>query len=396
MAVENIPENNFFDIFSNNKEEQTKGPVRFGSEQDINNVDILETPKNDEPPKEDVEPPKDGDAPPDENQADLLGTSSEKKVGRPLKDNFSDLSGYFEDRLKKGKFVAIDTEDEEGKIVKFVPKTPEEFDEVIDIQVNYQLDQKKKELEEKWYQSKSPAWQAVAQYAEMTNDPSEILPFIQGVKNIDSVKDLDPLDIPQAEDIVRARLSQRGDSKDLIEEQIDALKTTDKLVSTAQKYKPLILQEEQNNLARMVHQQKEEQARYHQMITGYRDEAIKAIESPIFGKQKLKKDEQAIIYDMIAIPSEETKGYRIYSEIDNLYEKSNFELLKKIALLIAKEESLLGYVSTSTADKTAENLQKKLRISTDNRNSGSSGNEDTGGKPAVQRNQYNTVPKFGR
>ncbi len=397
MTVENINTQNYMDIFSSSTE-PGKGPVRFTSNGEEEQVDILSTTETTTvaPDITDTTDSSTTDTTTivDENTADVLGTAG-PKVGRPPKNDFADLTGYFEDRLKKGKFVAIDTEDAEGNSVQFIPKTPEEFDEVIDLQVNYQLDQKRKELEESWYQSKSPAWQAVAKYAEMTDDPSQILPFIQGVQVIDSVKDLNPEEIGEAEKIVRTRLLQRGDSTELIDEQIDALKTTDKLTSTAQKYKPLIVQQEKTQLAQMVQEQKEQEENYNRIVLGIRDNAVKAIEQPLYGKQKLKKDEQAAIYDLIAIPSQETKGYGIYTAIDNLFEQGDFEKLKKIALLLAKEDSFLGYISASAADKTAEGLQKKLRIANDSRNAGSNQSADQA-RPSVQRNQYNSTPKFGR
>lgn len=323
---------------------------------------------------------------------DLLAVPT-KQPGRPLKDNFKDLTGYFEDRLKSGKFVAVNDVDEQGNEVSFIPKTPEEFDEVIDIQVNYKLDQRKKELDQKWYQSKSPAWQAVAKYAELTDDPSEILPFLQGVRTIESVQEINAEDLAGAEQIVRTRMERRGESSEVIDEQIEALKTTEKLISTAQKYKPLILQEEKYNLSQLVEQKQQEDREYNQMVVNIRDGAIKAIEAPIFGKQKLKQDEKAVIYSMIALPSEESQGYPIYTEIDNLFAKGDFETLKQVALLLSKKENFLNYASASAVDKVSTGLQRQLRVATDSRTSPGNSSTEDGDTPSVQRTRYTS--KFG-
>lgn len=325
---------------------------------------------------------------------DILGTEGKKEKetpGRKPKYDFSDASGYFEDRMKTGKFVKIEEDTEDGKRL-FIPKTPEDFDEVIDMQVNYKLEQERKSLAEKLYNSKSPAWQAVLKYSELVDDPSEVLPFIVGVKNIDSVKDLDPSDIDSAEKIVRTRLEQRGESVDIIDEQIESLKTTDKLVSTAQKYKPVILQEESQRLSQMMQEQKLQEEEYRETVMSIKDNAIKAIEAPIFGKQKLKQEEKAIVYELIAVPSEESGGYPIYSAIDELFQRGDFETLKQVALLVAKKENFLGYVSSGAADKTAEGLQKKLRVANESR-AGGSDTMDSGDTPVVQRQRYTS--KFG-
>lgn len=319
-----------------------------------------------------------------------------QQQAKSTKEELTDASSYFADRIKSGKFVAIEEEDENGNPIQFIPKTPEDFDEVIDIQVNYQLEQKMKNLESTWYESKSPAWQAVAKYAEMTDDPSEILPFITGVKNIESVNEIDENEIDGAERIVRVRLQQRGESAEMIEEQIEALKTTDRLVKTAQSYKPLIIKEEQQYLSDLANQKRREEIEYAQLVTSIRENAIKAIEAPIYGKQKLKQEEKAAIYNLIAQPDPKSKGYQIYSAIDNLFEKGDFDKLKKVALLLAKEESLLNYVSTSAADNTAASLQRKLRVANESRSSSSMGSDFVDEKKTVQRTQYNQTPRFGR
>lgn len=327
-------------------------------------------------------------------EADILTPPPTKTVGRPAKKELQDLSQYFQDRMKAGKFIKVKDVDEEGNEVEFVPKTAEDFDEVIDLQVNYKLDQRKKELDKSWYQSKSPAWQFVAKYAELTDDPAEIVPFIQGIKTIDSVQDINAEDISGAEKIIRIRMEQKGDSPEVIEEQIEALKTTDKLISTAQKYKPVILQEEKNYLSGMVQQKQQETQEYNMMVESIREGAIKAIETPLFGKQKLKNEEKAAIWQLIAQPSEETQGYPIYTAIDNLFAEGDFETLKMLALIVAKKESFLNYASLYGSEKTAASLQRQLRLAADSRPAGKDNNEGDEDSVSVSRNKYTS--KFGR
>ncbi len=328
--------------------------------------------------------------------ADILGGTKPEggKGGRKPKYDFSDMTGYYEDRVKAGKFTQIYEETEEGK-KEFLPKTPEDFDEVIEMQVEHKYNQKVKDIESNWYQTKSPAWQAVARYAEMVDDPAELVPFIEGVRTINSVAQVNEDEIEGAEQIVRVRLEQRGDPKEVIDSQVESMKTSDTLIKTAKQYKPLILQEEQRNLAQMVQENKRREQEYIKIVDNVRGGVVKAIEAPIFGKQNLKREEKVAIYNLIAEPSEELGGYPIYNAIDSLFEKGDFETLKKVALLLAKEDSFVGYISTSTANKTAEELQRKLRLAADSK---ATGNDiDTGDNPVIQRNQYkSSTPRFGR
>lgn len=325
--------------------------------------------------------------------SDILGTDT-GKGGRKPKYNFTDASGYFKDRMENGKFVRIEEEQADGTKKLFVPSTPEDFDEVIETQVNHRFEKGKKEIDKQWYQSKSPAWQAVAKYAEMVDDPAQIIPFIQGVKNIQTVANIDENTPEGAEQIIRARLEQRGDPKEVIDSQINALKATEKLVSAAQQYKPVILQEEQQALQRQMLQEQQRMIEWNTTVADIRDKAIKAIEQPLFGKEKLKQEEKAAVYELIAYPSEQEGGYPIYSAIDRLYDSRDFETLRQIALLLHNRESYTGYLGNSIANKTAGQLQRKLTVATDNRSTGN--DEDFDDENTVTRGQFTKSPRFGR
>lgn len=402
MPIEQLQPQQFVDLFGDANIPATPGSAtpKFGMDVD-KGTDIFEKleDKIEDKVEDIVDDPNKVDDKEDKAEDKVDGDILEPvtKVGRKPKYDFSDTSGYFADRLKSGKFVSVVQEDENGNQVDFVPKTPEEFDEVIDLQVNYKLEQKAKDLENEWYSTKSPAWQAVAKFADMTDDPTEIIPFLQGIRTVESVENLDPTDIAGAEKIVRVGLQQRGEDDEVIKEQIDALKTTDKLVATAEKYKPLILNREKQQLSQMLAEKRQQEIEYVQMVSSIRENAIKTIEAPIFGKQKLKQEEKAAIYDLIAEPSRETKGYRIYSAIDECYQKGEFDKLRKIAMILAKEEALVGYISVGASDKTAKDLQTKLRVA-DKSHATSSGNDDPNGedKRVIQRNVYSQTPRFGR
>lgn len=340
-----------------------------------------------------------GDQTPKPNEAvdgnvDILGTgvAPVKVESAPL----SDLSSYYQDRIKSGKFVAIEDTDKDGKTVSFVPKTPEEYDEVLDLQISYRMNQAKKDLETNWYNSKSPAWKAISQYAELVDDPAQLIPFLQGVKTLTTVANLNEDEAEGAEQIVRTRLTQRGDPDEVINQQIDSLKTTDTLIKTAKAYKPMILQQEQHQLQTDLRQKQEQERQYKQLVTDIRDNALKSIEAPVFGKTKLKQDEKAAIYDLIAEPAEETQGYGIYNVIDNLFDKREFEKLKEIALLLTNREAFMNYLGAQVANATAASLERKLRLAGDSRTNSGNDITDDGQQARVNRNQFKTKPSFGR
>lgn len=327
-------------------------------------------------------------------EADVLGTTTQTSTqpSTPL----NDLSAYYADRIKNGKFVQINQQDDKGNTIPFTPKTAEEYDEVLDLQLNHMFDKAKKDLEKRWYDSKSPAWKAISKYAEFIEDPTELIPFIQGVRTLQSVANLDENDIEGAERIVRTRFAQTGDPEELVNKQIDALKTTDNLISTAKTLKPLIIRGEQQALAQELKAKEERDKQYYQLIGEIRDNALKSIEAPVFGKTKLKTEEKSAIYDLIAEPAEDTQGYGIYNVIDDLFDKGDFEKLKEVALLLSNRDAFMNYLGINVANQTAASLQRKLTLAGEGR--GASGNDyhEETITPSVTRHQFKTKPSFGR
>lgn len=407
MEINDVSNENYVDLFGDaTKPAPGELKATFGAEE--RTVDLFNKPAEDKKPEEDgaaagedddkkklegEDKKPEGEGEGDDKQVDIIG-DGKAGPGRKPKYAFEDAVGYFEDRMKNGKFVKVTTENEKGEEVLFVPKTPEEFDEVIDIQVSHRLEKEMKTLETTWLKSKSPAWQAVARYAELVDNPGDVIPFLEGVKAIESVANLNEEEIDGAEKIVRARMAQKGESDDIIDEQIELLKTTDKLVSTAKKYKPLILNDEREYLGRMKKEREQEEQQYQALVSNIRTKAIEAIEAPIFGKQKLKQEEKAIIYDLIGQPDPESRGYKIYTFIDNLFAKGDFDTLKQIALIAGgKKDSLFGYASIDAKNQTAAGLQHKLKVATENRGGS---NQDPEDEVKVSRNQYKTTARFGR
>lgn len=316
-------------------------------------------------------------------EVDILNTETAEeiaqKAGRKPKYDFSDIGGYFEDRFKNNKLIRIVGEDD--KPIEL--KSPEDFDLVIEENIRYQVEQQKKELEKSWYQTKSPAFQAVAQYAELVQDPSEILPFLQGMNNMRSISEVDETSIEGAEQIVRYQKKLAGLPDDVVEEEIEALKSTDKLISSASKIKPNLLQREQANLVKMQESARQKEMEYWNTVAEYERKAKEIINTPLFGKVKLAMEDKEAVYDLIAIPSEESGGYKIYDEIDSLYEKADFETLREVALLLKKKEKYNKYVSQLELEKNNKELQKKLRLATET-GKGSVSEDDTPTEPVIK------------
>lgn len=416
MDINSISNQQFTNLFGPNLDDdgsEMQGGTSFGMTNDDNlnlfpnTPAVVVTPAEAGKEETPTEQPKTGEE--DKNKEedkkediDILGIGDDKK-DKPKTDEpapigeIVDMSSYFEDRLKKGTFVAIEEEGEDGQKKLFIPKTPEEVDEVLQMQVDFKIEEAKKELNEKWLSDKTPAFQFLARYSDLIDDPRELIPVLQGVQNIQSIAEINEKEIEGAEELLRYNLQAKGLDKDLIDTQIESLKTTDKLISTAEKMKPQMLQEESKRLQQMERDEKKKLDDYRNMVIDLRENAIKAIDAPFYGTATLANEDKALVYDLIAEPSPESKGYQIYDEIDKLFESKNFTKLKQVALLLAKEESFFTHIGAKVANDTSTGLQKKLRVVTDSRTTTSANPEEP--SKIMQRNQYKAnkgTVHFGR
>lgn len=308
-----------------------------------------------------------------------------KSSGRPPKYDFTEMSGYFEDRIKKNLFVPLEVENEKGEIVPFVPKTPEEFDEFISFQVDNKIEGLKKNVDQVWYNEKTPAWKFVAQYAEKVMDPSQLIPVLQGVSNIQSISAVDENQPEGAEELVRYQLQIAKTPKAVIDAQIEGLKASNKLLDVAKELKPELVKAEQLRLKQIDDEETTKLNDYRNTVISIRDNAIKTIEAP-FGSEKLKQEEKAAVYELIAVPNPETRGYAIFDVIDNLFEKGDFEKLRKVALLLTNEDAFNKYITSGALNKSAAALERKIRVAADK---GNQSKDDNSNPPPTQRSQNN-------
>lgn len=265
---------------------------------------------------------------------------------------FTDVKSIFEELIKNNQLLPLEDEKLD---------TPADIQALIQANVVHQVEELKKDQNNTWYASKSPAWRIVAEFAEKVQHPSELLPFIQSVQTIDSVSELDPKNEVDAEKIIRMALISRNESQDIIDDTIATYKENGKISNIAEKYQPSLVQQEQIKMQNLVKQKEQEEINNYNMIKQIHEDAVKVLETPFLGKHKMKKEEKAAIYNMIASPDSQTGGYKIFSAIDNLYETKNFDKLRMIALLLQDDKAYNSYVGLDVANNTAENIMRRVK-----------------------------------
>lgn len=275
----------------------------------------------------------------------------EEKPQTELPD-FGKVKGYFEEYIKEGKFLPL----QDGKL-----ETKEDIDALIEANFDHRIEEVKKEVVNSTYNRMTPAWKFVAENAEKFARPTDLIPLLQGVENIDTVASLDPEKEDEAEMIVRIALSRTNTPGEIVEEQLTTFKENKSLSKFASQYKPVLINEENKKLAEIQRRKEIEELANLEMIDRIHKNAITNLETPFLGKHKLKQEEKAQIYNLIAEPTEKSGGYKIFEAIDNLYEKNDFETLREIALILTSKESHRKYLGATIGTTVAENLLRRVK-----------------------------------
>lgn len=351
MQINTITEDNFTDIFA---EVENQKQTSFSSnlkDEDIFNIPVAPEKKEDgEEKTEETKEIKDSD----------IFSKTKEGEDAPKEDLLNAIE-FSKKLIELGEFQPIvdDTTNEPIEL-----KTFEDIKDLWLVNKTYEKEQVLKTAEEQILASKSPIWKLVLDYADKLEDPTEILPFLQGVENLKTVVELNTENPEDAESIYRVYLKKNNTPLDLIDEQVELIKANNKLTEYAEKVKPILIKAEEEYLESEKNKADLKRQNDLELLNFNHQKTIESLESPFLEGVNLTQEEKAKVYNLLATPSKEG-GYEIYHKIDKLYEEGNFDKLKKLALLLENEDSYHKYVSTADLSKSAETLQRKIRISTE-------------------------------
>lgn len=253
---------------------------------------------------------------------------------------------------------------------------PDTFEEVLELiednkksWIEESKTKDKQELFNELLSTKSPAWQFVLENSNKYNDPSELLPLLTSVQNIEYSNSLDISNEEDQVKIIRATLSIQGLSASDIESEIEDLKERGKTENRATALKPILDKYNETKIEKILQEKEQEEIKKQTFWNGY----YQNLENSVFKAKeldgiKLKNEHKQLIASAL-IPDDNIGGLPIYTLIDNLVANGNFKVLSKIALLGTDEKLFDSYFLTKKADKAAEGVQRILRQTGTNSNS---------------------------
>lgn len=307
-------------------------------------------PTGDEPPTE--PDPEDATA----IAAKAAAAEAAKKAGRPaVKKLDAGTKTLVENLIKENKLFGF----QDGKI-----ETERDLQELLDANFEHRDQTKVQEAYQNFMNSLSPAFQMVAQYANMVDSPAQLIPLLQSTNNAERFATLDENNPVHQEMIVRERMRLNGDTDDIIEQEITDLKDRAKLADKAKVYKPVISKFYAEQANHLIQQQQQEEQQNFQLIQQNGENLRKMLDTPELDGIKLGKNHKGAIYEMLAVPREEYGGgMGIYHVIDELFQRGDFKRLSKIALLAADEKAFEEVMGMKLKFANADSTIRALNVS---------------------------------
>lgn len=251
-----------------------------------------------------------------------------------------------------------------------LPQTKEELIELMNQNIETISENNYRTVEDQFYTSKSPVWQALLQQSEKARSFDDVAPLFQKIQTYEAGVALDLENIEHQEEVIKQNGLIQGVPISAIMSDIADLKERGKLKERAEAIKPNLDKynelQIQNDIIARENRERADAIAYQTHI----DNVINRIIIPKDIAGIKFKDEHKQLIASTLIPDESIGGLPIYAIIDNLVKRGEFEHLAQIALLATDRKSYSNYFGNQVANQVASGLQKKLRDSNQS-NSGS-------------------------
>lgn len=247
----------------------------------------------------------------------------------------------------------IGWEGEDGKFV--IPKTFDELKELINENKKYEVEENKK----KWEGEFSPQVQSIMEYAKAGG--KDVTPILEAWATVESISQLDPSNVNDAEELVRYDLESKGLDEDDIEEQIELLMSSNKITQKAAALKPKLEQQEVQRIAEMEALQKQRADQLQQNKVRYQQNMSKAIDTTFGDKNVSSVIKHSIfepVYESAFRPGTRVTGFQRGLEELQLNPEKN-QHFAEVALLVSDRDKFFEvYGNKIKRDVTADTVKK--------------------------------------
>ena len=250
----------------------------------------------------------------------------------------------------------IGWEGEDGKFV--IPKTFDELKQLIDENKKHEVEQNKKQ----WESDLSPQVKSIMDYAKAGG--KDVTPLLEAWATVESISQLNPNDINDAEELVRYDLELKGHSEDDIEEQVDLLRAANKLQAKAANLKPRLEEYEVQRIQSIEQEQRQRTEMLQAKRVEYQTNMSKAIDSAFTDKHLSNGLKQSIfepVYESAFKPGMRVTGFQRALEELQLDPSKN-KHFAEVALLASDRDKFFEIYGNQIKKEVTADTVKKLKF----------------------------------
>lgn len=285
------------------------------------------------------------------------GNVTEKEVSHNSLELPKEWQEALEKEFSSENPALIGWEGEDGKFV--IPKTFDELKELIDANKKFEVEESKKAWEAETLNDLSPQVKSIMEYAKAGG--KDVTPLLEAWGTVESISQLDPNNIHDAEELVRYDLETKGLDQDDIEEQIELLKGSNKLQNKAANLKPKLEEQEIARIEQIEEQQRQRTAQLQANKVKYQQNMSKAIDSVFSDKTVSSTIKHSIfepVYESAFRPGLKVTGFQRSLEEIQL-DPSRNEHFAEVALLVSDRDKFFEvYGNKIKRDVTADTVKK--------------------------------------
>ena len=276
-----------------------------------------------------------------------------KKAGRP-KTEKSGLVEFLKKRIESNEMFAFDDYDEKKESLDdYLGRLGEkDIEELWQANINNLKQEVAAKTPAQFFESLPEELQYAAKY--VADGGQDLKGLFAALAQVEQVRELDPNDEYDQENIVRSFLQARGDSTDEIEEQIAEWKDIGSLEKKAKQYKPKLDQMQEQAVQAQIARQEQMRQQQEQAADAYMQNVFNALRPAEINGIKLDKKTQAQLYSGLVQSQYPSISGRSTNLLGHLLEK--YQYVEPNYPLIAEALWLL-----SNPDEYRQNLQKQGR-----------------------------------
>lgn len=296
---------------------------------------------------------------------ELIDDEPAKKGGRP-KTEKSGLVEFFKKRIESKEMFAFDDFDETKQTLdEYLGGLGEkDYEELWQANIDTLKEDVAAKTPQEFFEALPEELQAAAQY--VMNGGKDLKGMFQALAQVEEVRDLDPSQEGDQEQIVRQYMQAKGIPEDTIDDDIQTWKDLGKLEQKAKQYKPKLDEMHEEVIAYQIQQQEEFRVQQERAAREYVQNVFEALRPGEINGLKLDSKTQATLYNGLTNADFRSRSGQNTTMLGHLLEKyqyvePNYPLIAEALWLLSDPDSYRSKIRQQGGNEKVEQAVRQLK-----------------------------------